>query len=117
MHQKQEQTLTLKNWRQQQFGNKIMTLTNENSYPVEFRSVEKETEKAYLISMPVCWAGNRAHVRSFWFPKSCVELKTNVVIVAKFILNKLECENAFHGYYMTFFSGKAGDGLYAIINK
>ena len=25
MHQKQEQTLTLKNWRQQQFGNKIMT--------------------------------------------------------------------------------------------
>jgi hypothetical protein len=94
-----------------------MILTNENSYPVQINNIEKETEKAYLISVPVCWAGNRAKTRSFWFPKSCVEIKNNVAIVAKFILSKLESANYFNGYFMTFYSAKAGDGLYAVINK
>lgn len=78
-----------------------MTLTSNNSTEVLFNMVEKETAKAYLINIPVSWNSNM-HARSFWFPKSCVKLYKETMDVATFIIERMEQENAFHGYRMNF---------------
>lgn len=76
-----------------------MTLTKENSYEVAIKGVEKETEKAVLVMLPVSWNENM-YVRSFWFPKSCVKMHEESMEVAAFLISKLENENAFNGYKM-----------------
>lgn len=81
-----------------------MTLTNNNSMEVVINMVERETEKAVLVNLPVSWNSNM-HARSFWFPKSCVEVHERTMIVATFIIEKMERENTFNGYRMTFETG------------
>ena len=49
--------------------------------------------------LSVSWNENM-HVRSFWFPKSCVRMHDESMEVASFLINKLEKENAFNGYRM-----------------
>lgn len=78
-----------------------MTLTNNNSTEVFFNKIEKETAKAILVNLPVSWNDNW-HARSFWFPKSCVKVYKNTMDIASFIKQKMENENAFHGYRMVF---------------
>lgn len=71
--------------------------------------VEKETEKAMLISTLVRWNGD-THQKSFWFPKSVIgeviagtdEKNVGSVDVKTWFLNKLGKDNAFKGYHMYF---------------
>ena len=76
-------------------------MKNFNFTEVLFNKIERETEKAMLINLPVSWNDN-VYARSFWFPKSCVKLYENTVEIATFIVEKMEKENAFHGYMMNF---------------
>lgn len=78
-----------------------MKAYNNNSTEVVFNTIEKETAKAYLINIPVTWNSNMYN-RSFWFPKSCVKIYGRTMDVATFIIEKMEQENAFHGYRMNF---------------
>ena len=78
-----------------------MTLTSNNSTEVIFNRIEKETEKAVMVNLPVNWNDNW-HSRSFWFPKSCVKIYTNTMDIASFLIEKMGNENAFHGYRMNF---------------
>ena len=75
--------------------------------------VEAETEKAYKISLSVSWNDNY-HTRSFWFPKSVVvkpENDTMLWAVKTWFAEKMEKENAFHGYRM-----KIDGGFYMMAN-
>lgn len=76
-------------------------MKNFNFTEVLFNNIERETEKAMLINLPVSWNDN-VHARSFWFPKSCIKVYQNTVEIATFIIEKMERENAFHGYQMSF---------------
>jgi len=79
-----------------------MELNNNNSIEVIFNNIEKETEKAVLVNLPVSWNMNM-HPKSIWFPKSCVKFYDGrTMAVATFLIEKLERENAFHGYAMRF---------------
>lgn len=79
-----------------------MTLNNQNSMEVVMNNVERETEKAILVNMPVYWNGGSEKNRSFWFPKSCVEVCKQTIVVTNFLIEKLMKENSFHGYDMRF---------------
>lgn len=69
-------------------------------------NIERETEKAYLIQMPVFW-NMVAHTRKFWFPKKCVEIVNDSIVgIDAWLVEKLEKENAFNGYRMTFQSAE-----------
>lgn len=63
--------------------------------------VEKETEKAIMVNLPVSWNGNM-QPKTFWFPKSCVMIHNQTISIASFLIEKLERENTFHGYRMSF---------------
>lgn len=62
--------------------------------------VLRETEKALLIEIKVCWNYNKWVARSFWFPKSVVTLNGEAIEVATWFANKLCDKNTFHGYKM-----------------
>ena len=78
-----------------------MELNKNNSTEVIFNQIEKETEKAVLVNLPVSWNCNM-HPKSFWFPKSCIMFHNQTMSIATFLVEKLERENAFHGYAMCF---------------
>lgn len=78
-----------------------MKLDNSNTTEVIFNKIEKETEKAIMVNLPVSWNCNM-HPKSFWFPKSCVMIHEKTMSIATFLIEKLERENAFHGYEMRF---------------
>lgn len=78
-----------------------MELNKNNSIEVVINEMVKETEKAVLINLPVSWNSN-THSREFWFPKSCVKLYERTMAVATFLIEKMEQQNAFHGYRMYF---------------
>ena len=65
--------------------------------------VSAETEKAYKFNVCVSWNAN-CYSREFWFPKSVVKStdRERVFEVKTWFINKLERENAFHGYEMRF---------------
>lgn len=65
-------------------------------------SIEQESEKALKIDTIVKWSGSERH-KSFWFPKSiCKQIRKEAFEVQDWFINKLECENCFHGYFMYF---------------
>ena len=67
-----------------------------------YNTIEKQSEKALLISFPVEYNMNM-HSKSIWMPKSQVNIISDSVIeIADWMVSKLERENAFHGYYMYF---------------
>lgn len=69
---------------------------------IAINAIKKETEKAMLINLSVCWADNW-HARDFWFPKSVVEtLDNGHIIVKDWFARKMEEQNRFNGYAMTF---------------
>ena len=78
-----------------------MELNKNNSTEVIFNQIEKETEKAVLVNLPVSWNCNM-HTKSFWFPKSCIIFHNQTMSIATFLVEKLERENAFHGFEMRF---------------
>jgi len=78
---------------------KNMKTTNYTE--VIFNQIEKETEKAIMVNLPVSWNSN-CHPRSFWFPKSCVKMYKQTMEIATWMVEKMEKENAFHGYRMEF---------------
>lgn len=78
-----------------------MELNKNNTVEVIINKIVKETEKAVLVNLPVSWNSNM-HSREFWFPKSCIEVYNRTMAVATFIIEKMEQQNAFHGYRMTF---------------
>lgn len=78
-----------------------MKLTSNNSIEVRYYNVERETEKAILVSLPVSWNDN-SYERQFWFPKSCVEMFKDTMAIATFLVDKLGKENEYHGYMMRF---------------
>lgn len=78
-----------------------MTLTSTNSKRVTIYNIVRESDKAVMINMPVTWNDNMT-TRSFWFPKSCIEIEGKTMIVAMFLLDKLSKENAYNGYRMYF---------------
>ena len=70
---------------------------------IAFDRIERETEKAMLITAPVSWNGNM-HRKNFWFPKSVIEEVENdkCMKVSTWFIDKLSKENAFKGYNMYF---------------
>ena len=67
-----------------------------------YNTIERETEKAYLINLPVNWADN-CHPKSFWFPKSVVTIAgLNQIEIKDWFADKMSKENTFHGYRMNF---------------
>ena len=75
--------------------------TATNYTEVLFNYVEKETEKAILVNLPVSWNAN-IYARKFWLPKSCVKMYQHTMDIATWMVEKMEKENAFHGYTMSF---------------
>lgn len=75
--------------------------------PTDYRTIlvnkiEKETEKAYQMTITVSWNDNMT-TRTFWFPKSVVRQPQQegwAWSVKSWFVEKLEKENAFHGYLM-----------------
>lgn len=67
-------------------------------------NIVKETEKAILVSTNVSWNGNSEKEKQFWMPKKVVEMteSNTEIMVEDWFLNKLEDENTFKGYRMSF---------------
>lgn len=66
-------------------------------------NIEKETEKAMLISVNVSYNGNTPKARSMWFPKSVVEsINGNLAEIKDWFISKTSKANAFKGYEMRF---------------
>lgn len=64
--------------------------------------ITAETAKAVKISFCVSWNSN-CHTREFWFPKSVIKsIDGKIVEAADWFINKLEADNTFHGYMMSF---------------
>lgn len=65
------------------------------------KEVEKETEKAFLLSIYVRWS-DKQFARSFWFPKSVCQVREGSKIwdVESWFTNRLCAQNVFHGYLM-----------------
>lgn len=66
--------------------------------------VEKETEKAYNLTITVAYNSNWTE-RTFWFPKSVVkmsEFEGQTWGVKSWFADKLSKEHAFKGYLMEF---------------
>lgn len=78
-----------------------MTLDNNNSIEILINKVERESEKAVMVNLPVSWNDNM-YPRTFWFPKSCVKVGERTMIVARFIVEKMQRENTYNGYQMAF---------------
>lgn len=65
--------------------------------------IERETEKAILVSANVYFNANAEKARTFWMPKSLLEVvREDLIVVEDWLLNKLSRENAFRGYEMRF---------------
>lgn len=75
----------------------------KEAYTIAINGVEKETEKAALISFCVSWNSN-CHTRSFWVPRSQFswDVEGKVINLAKWYADKLSKENAFKTYGMRF---------------
>lgn len=70
---------------------------------IVIESIAKETEKAILVEAKVSYNDNLPKARTFWMPKSLVEIVNDrIIMVEDWFIGKLEKENAFHGYYMRF---------------
>lgn len=73
---------------------------------IVINSIEKESEKALLINVTVNWNEGNWHQRSFWMPKSAIELikvkGEQHAMVEDWLLQKLRENNAFNGYPMAF---------------
>lgn len=64
--------------------------------------IEKETEKAYQMTITVSYNDNMT-IRTFWFPKSVVRKPLQegwAWSVKAWFAEKMERENAYHGYLM-----------------
>lgn len=78
-----------------------------NTTEIVINRIERETEKAICANVSVNWNDGNWHQRNFWFPKSQVEQYTDSegrihMIVADWVVRKIERENAFKGYMMQF---------------
>ena len=81
-------------------------MENTAKTQVQFSKIERETEKAALITFPVSWNMN-IHFKSIWIPKKCIEfwndkIENSTCFIATWLLEKLESENKFHDYWMRF---------------
>ena len=66
-----------------------------------FNTIVRETEKAFLVNLPVRWADN-CYPREFWFPKSVATIMGNMIEIKDWFADKMSKENAYHGYQMNF---------------
>lgn len=71
---------------------------------IVIESIARETEKAILVEAKVSYNDNLPKARTFWMPKSLVEMceDSRLLKVEDWFLKKLSFENAFHGYHMEF---------------
>lgn len=70
-------------------------------------SIEKETEKAIMVSVQVCWNEGATKAKNIWFPKKHVDMSvfsdTNkVVCIPDWLERRICAENAWNGYHMEF---------------
>ncbi len=64
----------------------------------------QESEKAVKLELQVSWNAN-CYTRAFWFPKSVLTMDGDRFAVKSWFYDKLERDNAFHGYRMTIDNG------------
>lgn len=70
---------------------------------IVINEVKRESEKAMLISVSVCWNDGNWHAKDIWFPKSVVTMLENGhILVSDWFAKKLQDTNAFNGYRMAF---------------
>lgn len=74
---------------------------------IVINSIEKETEKAIMVSAQVCWHEGAAKTKNIWMSKKLVDMSvysdTNKVIaIPDWLERKICAENAWNGYVMEF---------------
>ncbi|MBP5473665.1 MAG: hypothetical protein J6X92_02760 [Bacteroidales bacterium] len=70
---------------------------------------QKETEKALLVKFLVSWGDGKSIEKSLWLPKAVVKARgfnannqQESVHICGWFVEKLQQQNAFHGYRMKF---------------
>lgn len=79
-----------------------MTTSSTDYRTILVSKIEKETEKAYQMTIKVSWNDNWT-LRTFWFPKSVVrqpQQEGGAWSAKAWFVEKLERENEYHGYLM-----------------
>lgn len=79
-----------------------MTTTSTDYRTILVSKIEKETEKAYQMTIKVSWNDNLT-LRTFWFPKSVLRQPQQegwAWSAKAWFVEKLEKENEYHGYLM-----------------
>ena len=76
----------------------------KDAWTICINGLVKETEKAVCLACYVNFNANKSIIRNLWFPKSVCEVSKGRTLadVKGWFLEKLERENAFKGWEMSF---------------